>query len=47
MLIYLPNNLVHGLSNCGTRNTTSTPTVFYWYATLVKRNLKKKINAKK
>jgi hypothetical protein len=29
--------LEHGFSNCGTRTTTGTPTIVYWYAALIKR----------
>jgi hypothetical protein len=32
------HSLHHGFSNCGTRTTTSTPTIVYWYAAVIKKN---------
>jgi hypothetical protein len=40
--------LDHGFSNCGTRTTTGTQTIVYWYAALIKNlNIKKDNNFKK
>jgi hypothetical protein len=36
------DHLKHGFSNCGTRTTTGTPTIVYWYAALIKKSKYKK-----